>query len=369
MERWKPWHSVLADATDSVLFVQGFIGEAERGILTVAADGLVTNYVLHPVSGHPSLDRMFHLTLGDLGPISSITSDCVDGPPSMLYSGHTKGHVSRWSVRGRLLTQLSGHQAAVTVTRYLGSGPDLATASMDGTIRAWHLAASECVLVLELGLRNPVADLVLLSPLELVVATWDGQLRFLSWQLEAAQACCNKALQATMVQVRAICAWRPDDSEFEVFAGTDEGEISCWSSGGVAQRLSWQGHWSQICSLSICKAWLISLAEDKLVRLWDAKTGKLLADYWGHGGGVLCSSVLWPMLWTGSRDHTVRSWDLEEVEVQLRELASMRICDAESLHYEVNFSRLTAKQLKKLAAAAKAAAKGKAEKRKGNARR
>lgn len=84
----------------------------------------------------------------------------------------------------------------------------------------------------------------------------------------------------------------------------------------------------------------------------------MISEYWGHGAGVVSTCTTWPLLWTGSRDHTVRSWDLGEIKRQLEETAAMELCDAQSFQYEVTFSRLTLKQLKKLAAEKKAANKG-----------
>jgi len=230
-------------------------------------------------------------------------------------------------------------------------------------------SSAECLFILDFGIRNPVSDLVLLSPEESVVSTWDGQVRFVS----LAHRACSKAVQVAMGQVRSICRWRRKvDDEWQIFAGTDEGNISCWASGGFPgltpnlpgsaglfqQRLSWQAHWSHVVSLSICQDWLISLAEDKLIRIWDPFSGKMISEYWGHGAGVVSTCTTWPLLWTGSRDHTVRSWDLGEIKRQLEETAAMELCDAQSFQYEVTFSRLTLKQLKKLAAEKKAANKG-----------
>ena len=128
--------------------------------------------------------------------------------------------------------------------------------------------------------------------------------------------------------------------------------------GVLHQRLSWQGHWGHVISLNTCKDWLISSAEDKLIRIWDTFSGRLIVELWGHSAGVISTSVAWPLLWTGSRDHTVRSWDLGEIDRQMQETAAMELCDAQSFQYEVTFSRLTLKQLKKLAAEKKAATKG-----------
>lgn len=397
--------------------------------MSVAADGLVALYVSNPL-GIVSQEQTFHLKretsttprhsltslTSDTAPssaiwCSSLTMAASSLPPSILYGGHVNGSVSAWSARGALLLEVpQAHAAAVTRAcclstfemaeeadadghgaRLKSEGPDLATASLDATIRIWQLLEDErcessgfspgCLFILDLGLRNPVADLVLLSPEEILVATWDGQVRFVDLMpTEApadAPAACSRALQVTMGQVRSICKWRKKgEDEWQLFAGTDEGTISCWAPSGSpglasssalvpswSQRLSWQGHWSHVIALSSCKDWLISCAEDKHVRLWDATSGKLLSDLWGHSAGILCACVSWPLLWTGSRDHTVRSWDLQEIANQLRELSTMETCDAQSFHYEITFSRLTAKQLKKLAAAAKAAKAAKSERR------
>jgi len=283
--------------------------------------------------------------------------------------------------------ELFGHEGPVTVVRCLTTfgreddleqdelfnardDQELATGSMDGTIRLWYTGVGVtgltqghgyCLSVLELGVRNPVADLILLSPSEVVVGTWDGQLRV----VDLVERLCSRALQATGGQVRSCCKWRQkDDPEWQFFVGTDDGAIACWSASTVAsltpsastiymQRLSWQAHTSHVVALCICKDWLLSLCDDKLVRVWDATSGRLLADYWGHSAGPVSFCVAWKekLLWTGSRDHSVRSWDLGELESQVRERSAMEQSDAESFEYEVTFSRLTAKQLRKMAQA------------------
>lgn len=416
--QWKPWRDRLADHADTVLFIQAFQAPLDessefkrQGVMTISADGAATLYNLHQVTSNPMRLYGFQLQVTDAGAITSLTSDTAPSsaaccnlrcpswempPPSVLYGGHVSGKVSAWSAKGALLLEMAGHTAAVTLIRCLstlerlhpendenedtlsdtcGPEPDLATASMDASIRIWRLvlesreSSAECLFILDFGIRNPVSDLVLLSPEESIVSTWDGQVRFVS----LAHRACSKAVQVAMGQVRSICRWRRKvDDEWQIFAGTDEGNISCWASGGfpgltpnlpgsaglLQQRLSWQGHWSHVVSLSICQDWLVSLAEDKLIRIWDPFSGKMISEFWGHGAGVVSTCTTWPLLWTGSRDHTVRSWNLGEIKRQLEETAAMELCDAQSFQYEVTFSRLTLKQLKKLAAEKKAANRG-----------
>lgn len=413
-KQWKPWKDRLADHADTVLYIQAFQSLLDESsefkrqcIMTISADGCATVYHLHQVTSSPMRQYSFQLQVTNAGSITSLASDTGSSsaacchrdsfrasempPPSILFGGHVNGSVSVWSAKGALTLQLTGHTAAITVLCCLSSPksdsesenaslslePSLATGSMDSTIRIWRLPSStesngECLCILDVGSRNPVSDLVLLSAEEMIAGTWDGQVRYISLP----QRACSKAVQVAMGQVRSICRWRrKGDEDWQVFAGTDEGNISCWASGGfpgltpnlpgsaglLSQRLSWQAHWSHVISLSTCRDWLVSLAEDKLVRIWETFSGRLISELWGHSAGVISTSAAWPLLFTGSRDHTVRSWDLGEIERQLQETAAMELCDAQSFHYEVTFSRLTLKQLKKLAAEKRAAALGKTD--------
>jgi len=203
-----------------------------------------------------------------------------------------------------------------------------------------------CVYVLEFGVRNPVSNMVLIPGDCLAVGTWDGKLRVVNLM----QRACTKATQVTEGRVCSVCCWQPsDEAEVQLFAGNEDGEVSCWISspgaaadsalrgGHLQQRLSWRAHSSHVMSLRSTGGWLISASEDRTVRLWDAASGALLADFYGHTGGVQTTSVADQerLLWSGSRDHSVRSWDLGEVEKQLKEQTAMAHADEQSREFEI----------------------------------
>jgi WD40 repeat protein len=61
---------------------------------------------------------------------------------------------------------------------------------------------------------------------------------------------------------------------------------------------------------------LISGGSDRLVQVWEMKTGKLLRTLAGHGYGVTCGALSQDgrLLVTGSWDRTVRVWDIDSFE-------------------------------------------------------
>ncbi|CAE8636388.1 unnamed protein product [Polarella glacialis] len=275
---------------------------------------------------------------------------------------------------------------------------DLVSASIDGTVRVWCTGAAAaatdgldkmghgyCLFVLELGSRNPASDFDFLSSDFLAVGTWDGQLRI----VDMVQRACTGAVQVTQAQIRSVCivGTAKDDGEVRIFVGTELGLVSCqhgllpqpppppalsedlgwavtreplslgWTPGcdmregfgSPELRCSWQAHSIHVIGLQSWGNWLLSTSEDRLVRIWDGLTGSFMAEFYGHSGGVLATCVVPAdkLLWTGSRDWSIRSWDLAEVQLRSREQAAMGNCDRESMKYEVGVSR--AKALKKQA--------------------
>ena len=61
--------------------------------------------------------------------------------------------------------------------------------------------------------------------------------------------------------------------------------------------------------------WIASAGEDSTVKVWDSRTGELLRSFRGHT--ALVSSVAFSpdgkRLYSGSRDHTVKVWNLTQL--------------------------------------------------------
>ena len=86
-------------------------------------------------------------------------------------------------------------------------------------------------------------------------------------------------------------------------------------SRGRSQHLrTLRGHRAAVyCAcFSPCGRHFVSGADDRLVKIWSARSGALLAACRGHGGDVTDLTVLGRFVLSGSNDRTVRVWSRRE---------------------------------------------------------
>src|SRR5262249_2226055 len=61
--------------------------------------------------------------------------------------------------------------------------------------------------------------------------------------------------------------------------------------------------------------WVVSAGEDRTVKVWSARTGKIIRTFRGHTGLVTSLAFVDDRtLISGSRDHTVKLWDVTQLE-------------------------------------------------------
>src|SRR5205823_14952537 len=70
---------------------------------------------------------------------------CIAFSPDgkLLAAGSAAGRVRLWTVGGRLVRVLDGHQGPVWSLSFAADGRTLATAGEDGTARLWELATGQ----------------------------------------------------------------------------------------------------------------------------------------------------------------------------------------------------------------------------------
>lgn len=106
------------------------------------------------------------------------------------------------------------------------------------------------------------------------------------------------------------------------------------------------GHKGWVYCLMIYKEYLYSGGDDNVVRIWNCDTGDQIEQLIGHRNGVTQITVANNQIYTGSFDHYILQWDVEELTKRIEEKKQMKEEDILSRKIET-FNRYLADRKKK----------------------
>jgi WD40 repeat protein len=129
-------------------------------------------------------------------------------------------------------------------------------------------------------------------------------------------------VRARPPQVALNMAFSPDGRR--LVAGGEKFTVMIWDVGTGRELQTLRGHsgdvWAAAFSPDPGGRWVASAGEDSAVKVWDSETGTLIRSFRGHTGLVttLAFSSDGRLLVSGSRDGTVKVWDLTHLEKTLK---------------------------------------------------
>lgn len=207
--------------------------------------------------------------------------------------------------------KFEGHTSRVWGVIHLPGGQRIVTCSSDGSLRVWDLKSRE-----QIGERwrdgvSPVFTIAL-SPDGKKVASGseDGAVRL--WSIET-----GKIIAKWTGHTQSVCSvcWSQDGQR--VLSGSNDGTARQWDveKGEIILAPIETGHtyvgtvvYSPDVSMIATAGYH---AAEFSVKIWDAKTGKLVTTLEGHTRSVNC--LAWAAdgktLISGSVDRSIRTWD------------------------------------------------------------
>jgi WD40 repeat protein len=274
-------------------------------------------------SGSGKWHQKFHLTNNEAAEEAECFQQifpvwCITVTRNMKQLASATGNhkINLWCLMtNTLLISLTGH--ADTIWRIAYSPDDclLASASADGTVRLWEVETGLLVSILPRCHANWVWTLAW-SPDGNKLATGGSDTRILVW-------CTEKTTDRARRWSNFKTESQSPDPRRRAIAQKEMNEAP--DVDEVAQELeqpmlAWAAHEKSVSELTFCPLdgrMLASVGTEGSIAVWDTDTGALDCRLMGHIGSITCvamSPLTDELIATGGEDHTVRLWDLHDIE-------------------------------------------------------
>lgn len=188
---------------------------------------------------------------------SVFSVDCHPVDPLLVVSGGMDDRGFVWRVEPGIAAvskEFLGHTDSVVVTKFSGDGKQVATASMDGTVRVWRVTSDD-------DDTSKEDDLI----------------------------CCLEGPSAAITCME----WHPNGPV--VIVGSSDGSLWMWNAGSGNCMHVMHGHKDAIsqCSFTPDGKHVVSASEEDGLMIWSPKDGKCINKYSKKmiGGGITCFAI------------------------------------------------------------------------------
>jgi WD40 repeat protein len=235
-----------------------------------------------------------------------------DGRQIISASGDNT--VKVWDAEtGEEIHTFKGHTSGVASATYGPSGHQIASGGYDKTVRLWDAETGKIIETFK-GHSQPVRS-VAFSPdgKWLVSGSYDKTVKL--WDSETGQII--RTLKGHTAEIHSV-VFSPDGTR--IASGGDDNTLKVWNSNTGQEVLTLRGHSTHVVAVAFSPdgKWLASssLLPESVVKVWDAETGQETLTLKGHTDHVrsVAFSSDGKRIVSGSRDNTIKIWDLGAVE-------------------------------------------------------
>jgi len=228
-----------------------------------------------------------------------------------LAVGLISGDISIYAISGsdwKNVRTLTGHTRHIWCVVYSPSGDQIASCSLDGTVRLWasetgslqHILTSHTNRVRCVA-YSPQGDLIASASDDKTIRIWNTY-----------TGGCNRTLTGHTKSVRCV-AYAPNRQQ--IASGSSDGIVRLWNveTGDLHRTLS--GHTKVVWAVGYSPRGdqIASASGDGTIRLWNVETGACFRELSGHMK-IVYSVMYSPkgdQVVSGSVDPAVRVWDIE----------------------------------------------------------
>jgi WD40 repeat protein len=253
-----------------IVFCVAWDADGRRIAIAGGNGGQFTVEVWNPDNG-----QKYSLPVGLEYPAAAFSTD-----GRYLVTGRGNGKVQVWDARdGRKIGELGTHIGPIRAVVFSPDSQYLASASMDGLVKLWDAKLRSAIE--KTGLPKPLRTFPVRSP----------------------GVCVN-------------VAFSPDGKRIAI--GDTEYTVKIWEVETGKELATLRGHSGDVYTVAFSPLdgrWVASAGEDSTVKVWDSHSGKLIRSFRGHTGLVnsLAFTLDGQRLVTGSRDRTVKFWDVAQL--------------------------------------------------------
>ena len=281
-----------------------------------------------------------------------LTSGIMDSIESCLFNdktvicGYMDGIINAWNMKeGALVYRFEGHDDKISGLLWI-TADRILSSSFDSTLIFWDTLTGTSSMIVKME-----HEINMMSRLKNKIYLLCNSRDVLAFDLDSNTVDCKIELldhSVTCIFVNANFILFGDTmNHLYMIKHTDILKDDVRKTGGILKKTRILGHEGWILGIQEFDKYILTLCDDKVIRVYNGTTMTIQDELYGHKNGVVCATVANSYIYTGGFDQTIRSWSLDDLEGRIRIREKIKQEEAYSMKAEAYHQYMDLKKKKK----------------------